>query len=249
MRLLAPLLLLLASGPSWAQALEPDVIGQTLSDTAGGIATAPVATSVRLIVVLTAMTFVPAALMVMTPFTRFTIVFALLRQALGLQQTPPNQVLVGLSLFLSMLVMQPTIDRVKMEAADPFMAGQIETTEALTRAAVPMRAFMMEHVRTNDLEAVMQMGRLSAVESVDEVPTSAIASAFVLSELKTAFVIGVKVYIPFLVIDLVVANILLGMGMMVLPPVVISLPLKLLIFVLMDGWNLLIRSMAAGFGA
>jgi flagellar biosynthesis protein FliP len=245
---LLPLALLLVGGPAFAEVTQPDLIAETLSGTADGLAGAPVATSVRLIVVLTALTFVPAALMVMTPFTRFTIVFALLRQALGLQQTPPNQVLIGLSLFLSLLVMQPTLEQVKVQAADPFMAGEIDTTTALERGAAPMRAFMIEHVRVADLEAVMELGKLPPAERIEDVPTTAIASAFVLSELKTAFVIGVKVFIPFLVIDLVVANILLGMGMMVLPPVVISLPLKLLVFVLMDGWNLLIRSMAAGFG-
>lgn len=208
----------------------------------------PVATTVKMVVLMTAMTFLPAVLLVMTPFTRFVIVFALLRQALGLQQSPPNQVLVGLALFLSMLVMNPTLEQVQDNALDPYLAGEMDTGSFVDEGLKPMRAFMLQNTRRTDLAAVMELGQLSTPDTLDDLPTSAVVSAFVLSELKTAFVVAVKVYIPFLVIDIVVANVLLGMGMMVLPPVVISLPFKLLLFVLMDGWNLLVRSMAAGFG-
>jgi flagellar biosynthetic protein FliP len=143
--------------------------------------------------------------------------------------------------------MRPTVDTVVDTAIDPYIAGEIETGEAITNALGPMRVFMLRNTRRNDLATVMEIGQLEAPGTVDEVPTVAVASAFILSELKTAFVIGVKVFLPFLVIDIIVANILLGMGMMVLPPVIISLPFKILLFVLMDGWNLLVRSMAAGF--
>lgn len=231
---------------AWSQGLV-DPAGDTTVQLAEELRDMPVATSVRIIVLLTAMSLLPAMLVVMTPFTRFIIVFSMLRQALGLQQAPPNQVLVGLALFMSLLVMRPTVDAVIDDAVTPYMAGEIETGDAIQEAIDPMRVFMLRNTRRTDLSAVMEIGRLEAPETLDQIPTVAVASAFILSELKTAFVIGVKVFLPFLVIDIIVANILLGMGMMVLPPVIISLPFKILLFVLMDGWNLLIRSMAAGF--
>ncbi|HCH62973.1 MAG: flagellar biosynthetic protein FliP [Deltaproteobacteria bacterium] len=224
-----------------------DPVGDAAVELADELRDMPVASSVRIIVLLTALSLLPAMLIVMTPFTRFVVVFSMLRQALGLQQAPPNQVLVGLALFMSLLVMRPTVDAVVEEAIDPYIAGEIETGEAVTNALAPMRIFMLRNTRRTDLATIMEIGRLEAPETVQDVPTVAVASAFVLSELKTSFVIGVKVFLPFLVIDIIVANILLGMGMMVLPPVIISLPFKILLFVLMDGWNLLIRSMSAGF--
>lgn len=231
-----------SSGP----ALDP--MGEGIVQMTDEVRDMPVATTVRLIMILTAMTFVPAILLVMTPFTRFIIVFSLLRQALGLQQSPPNQVLIGLALFMAALVMGPTLSEVNDTALQPFMAGQMDTTAALETAVKPMRRFMLSNTRRDDLSAVMAMGRIPAPEALSDIPTTAVVSAFILSELKTAFVIAVKVYLPFLVIDIVIANVLLSMGMMVLPPVIISLPFKLMLFVLMDGWNLLVRSMAAGFG-
>ena len=233
---------MVSSGP----ALDP--MGEGIVQMTDEVRDMPVATTVRLIMILTAMTFVPAILLVMTPFTRFIIVFSLLRQALGLQQSPPNQVLIGLALFMAALVMGPTLSEVNDTALQPFMAGEMDTTAALETAVKPMRRFMLSNTRRDDLSAVMAMGRIPAPEALSDIPTTAVVSAFILSELKTAFVIAVKVYLPFLVIDIVIANVLLSMGMMVLPPVIISLPFKLMLFVLMDGWNLLVRSMAAGFG-
>ncbi len=244
LRLLVVALLLGVPSLAFAQA---DPLGTGVLDVAEEVRDMPVATSVRVVVLLTALTFVPAILLVMTPFTRFVIVFGLLRQALGLQQSPPNQVLVGLALMLSMLVMQPTLDQVKDDAVDPYLAGEIDTVQAYDRFITPMRGYMLKQTRRTDMAVVMEMGRLGTPATFDDIPTSAVVSAHVLSELKSAFVIAVKVYLPFLVIDIVVANILLAMGMMVLPPVIISLPFKLLLFVLMDGWNLLVRSMASGF--
>ena len=147
-----------------------------------------------------------------------------------------------------MLVMRPTLEEVKATALDPYLDNQIETTVALETGLKPMRRFMLANTRQTDMAAVMEMAQMERPEQLDDIPTPAVVSAFVLSELTTAFIIGFKIYIPFLVIDIVVANVLLGMGMMVLPPVIISLPFKLMLFVLMDGWNLLVRSMAAGFG-
>jgi flagellar biosynthetic protein FliP len=231
-----------SSGPA------ADPFGEGIVQMTDEVRDMPVATTVRLIMVLTALTFVPALLLVMTPFTRFIVVFSMLRQALGLQQAPPNQVLIGLALFMAALVMGPTMSEVNDTALQPYMAGEMDTTVALENAIKPMRRFMLSNTRRDDLSAVMNMGRIPAPESLADIPTTAVVSAFVLSELKTAFVIAVKVYLPFLVIDIVIANVLLSMGMMVLPPVIISLPFKLMLFILMDGWNLLVRSMAAGFG-
>ena len=249
------LLLLAMCIPSVAMAQEVVSVGTATDPMAEGVAQMadevrdmPVATTVRLIMIMTALTFVPALLLVMTPFTRFIIVFGMLRQALGLQGAPPNQVLIGLALFMSALIMHPTFSEVHDTALEPYMAGEMDTTVALDNALKPMRRFMLSNTRRDDIAAVMNMGRLPIPETLAEIPTSAVVSAFVLSELKTAFVIAVKVYLPFLVIDIVIANILLSMGMMVLPPVIISLPFKLMLFVLMDGWNLLVRSMATGFG-
>jgi len=251
-RLIAVTVLLMAPGLAFGQDVvsvgAADPFAEGVTQMADEVRDMPVATTVRLIMILTALTFVPAILLVMTPFTRFIIVFSMLRQALGLQQAPPNQVLIGLALFMSALVMGPTLSEVNETAIQPYMAGEMETTAALETAIAPMRRFMLSNTRRDDLSAVMNMGRIAPPETLSEIPTTAVVSAFVLSELKTAFVIAIKVYLPFLVIDIVIANVLLSMGMMVLPPVIISLPFKLMLFVLMDGWNLLVRSMAAGFG-
>lgn len=232
---------------AWAQDAVADPLGPEAEALAEEVRQMPVATSVRLVVLLTALTLAPALLLVMTPFTRFIIVFSMLRQAVGLQQSPPNQVLVGLSLALSLLIMGPTLDTVKTSAVDPYLAGEIETAVFIDNGLAPMRSFMLANTRRADLATVMEIGRIPRPDSLEGVPTGAVISAFVLSELKTAFIIGVKIYLPFLVVDIIVANVLLAMGMMVLPPVIISLPFKLLLFVLMDGWNLLVRSVAAGF--
>jgi flagellar biosynthesis protein FliP len=247
------LLLGLAAFPAIAAAqgvpeAGPDVLGEAAVSLVAGTEELPVSAALRLVLILTAMTFLPAVLLVMTPFTRFVIVFALLRQALGLQQAPPNQVLIGLSLFLSLLIMQPTLTEVNTDAVEPFLAGEMQPVEAIQVGLEPMRSFMLHNTRGDDLAAVLTIGDMEEPPTLEEIPTAAVVSAFVLSELKTAFVIAIKVYLPFLVIDMVIASLLLGMGMMMLPPVIISLPFKLLLFVLMDGWNLLIRSMTAGFG-
>ena len=233
----------LMPGEAWAQDASTPSLDAGFVDIAENVTGKEVSTAVRLVMLLTALTFLPAIVLVMTPFTRFVIVFSLLRQALGLQQSPPNQILIGLSIFLTMLVMNPTLSQVQKDAISPYMAGEIKTGEAVDNAMDPMRDFMMSNVRKDDLAAILKIGRIERPETVEAVPTTAIASAYLLSELKTAFIIAVKVYVPFLVIDIVVASILLGMGMMVLPPVVISLPFKILLFVLMDGWGLLVTSM------
>lgn len=207
----------------------------------------PVSSTIRLLFVLSAMTFIPAVMLAMTPFTRFIIVFSMLRQAIGLQQAPPNQVLVGLSLMLSLMIMHNPLTEAYEQGLEPFMNGEMETFDAVDAAMKPMRGFMLSNTRRDDLQTMMDIGNIGEVETLDDIPSTIVICSFVLSELKTAFVIGVRIYLPFLVVDIIIANILLGMGMLVLPPVVISLPFKIMLFVLMDGWSLLIRSMTASF--
>lgn len=240
---------LLSMGLAFAQDAPVDAAVTQTVEAAGTVLSGTDETSnaVRIIVLLTAMSFLPAVLLVMTPFTRFIIVFSLLRQALGLQQTPPNQVLIGLSLFMSLIVMGPQLEQVQDTALDPYMAGELETGDAIDLGMIPMREFMLANTHKDSMATVLRISRVERPSTLDEIPSPVVVSAFVLSELETAFVIAVKVYIPFLVIDLVVASVLLGMGMMVLPPVVISLPFKLLVFVLMDGWGLLVTNMVASF--
>ncbi len=221
-------------------------VGDALELAASGSGEEAASASVRLVLALTALSLLPGLLLAMTPFTRFIIVFSLLRQALGLQQSPPNQVLIGLSLALTLLVMQPTVDEVWANAAEPYMAGELATEEAYTQAITPLREFMLSNVARQDLATAMRLANMPRPGSLEEVGTPVVVTGFVLSELRTAFTIAVKVYLPFLVVDLVVASVLLGMGMMMLPPVVVSLPFKLLVFVLMDGWGLLVTGLVGG---
>lgn len=232
---------------AFAQDVMPPTVGDGVMDVVEGAAVDEVDSAVRLLVLLTSLSILPAILVLMTPFTRFVIVFALLRQALGLQQSPPNQVLIGLSLMLSLVVMQPTVTEVHENALQPYLDGDIQTTEAIERALGPMREFMLNNVEKDDLAASMKIARMERPETVDDVPTQVVVTAFVLSELRAAFVIGIKVYLPFLVLDIVVASVLLGMGMMMIPPVIISLPFKLMLFVLMDGWGLLVTGLVSGY--
>jgi flagellar biosynthetic protein FliP len=196
---------------------------------------------------ITILSLAPAIVITMTSFTRFIIVFSLLRQALGVQNVPPNQVLVGLALFMSFVVMSPTIDRIKNDAFTPYTKNEIKQEDALAAAAKPIREFMLKHTRDKDLALFLNLQGKERPQSPDEISTASIIPAFIISELKTAFQIGFMIYIPFLVIDIVVASILLAMGMLVLPPVIISLPFKLMLFVLVDGWNLIVGSLVKSF--
>jgi len=227
-------------------AYAQDVASSTV-DLSEEIRDMPVSSTIRLLFILTALTFLPAMILAMTPFTRFIIVFSMMRQAIGLQQSPPNQVLVGLSLFLSLMIMKQPLTQVYDTAVTPFMEGELEVLEAAETAMEPMRNFMFANTRRADLQTMMNISQTPKPETLAEIPSTVVVSSFLLSELKTAFVIGVKIYLPFLVLDIIVANILLGMGMMVLPPIIISLPFKIMLFVLMDGWTLLITSITASF--
>ena len=206
---------------------------------------------VQTLVFFTAMSFIPAALLLMTSFTRIIIVLSLLRQALGLQASPPNQVLIGISLFLTAFVMSPTLDRIHQDAYKPYADKQISFEAALQKGAEPLRAFMLKQTRATDLELFARLagirpgadGKLAAAE----VPFRALVPAFVISELKTAFQIGFMVFIPFILIDLICASVLMSLGMMMVSPVLVALPFKLVLFVLADGWNLLVGSLVASF--
>ena len=217
-----------------------------VAELAEGVNQTPASSAVRLLLLLSGMSFIPAMLVVMTPFVRFVVVLSMLRQALGLQQSPPNQVIVGLSLFLSLVVMQPTLTTAWEGGMSPYLSGETTAEVAMHDTLDPMRGFMFANTRRTNMGVILEVARIPNPQSLDDVPTPALVSAFVLSELKSAFITTIYVFVPFLVIDLVVSSVLVGMGMMMLPPVVVSLPFKIIVFVLMDGWALIVRDLAAG---
>jgi flagellar biosynthetic protein FliP len=231
--------------PSLALAQGAGLPAFTSTPAAGGGQTYTL--SLQTLLLLTSLTFLPAALLMMTSFTRIIIVLSLLRMALGTQSTPPNQVLVGLALFLTFFVMSPTLDRIHTEAYQPLSENRIELGEALDRGAVPLRAFMFKQTRETDLALFARMSNTNGMKSPDDVPMRILIPAFITSELKTAFQIGFAIFIPFLIIDMVVASVLMAMGMMMVSPMVVALPFKIILFVLVDGWNLLLGSLAQSF--
>jgi flagellar biosynthetic protein FliP len=204
--------------------------------------------SLQILLIMTALSFIPAFVMLMTSFTRIIIVFSILRQALGLQQTPSNQILTGMALFLTMFIMAPVFDRVNQDALQPYLAEKITAQDAVAKAEVPVKDFMLAQTRSSDLELFMRLSKRTDIASPDQAPLTILVPAFVTSELKTAFQIGFMIFIPFLIIDLVVASILMAMGMMMLSPLIISLPFKIMLFVLVDGWALIIGTLAGSFG-
>ena len=206
-----------------------------------------VAGIMQIIFVLTILALVPSILILTTSFTRLVVVFSFLRHALGVQTSPPNQVIIGLSLFLTFFIMQPVWQRIHSEALAPYQRHEIGGDEFLTRTTKPVRDFMLKHTRKKDLALFVAMGQNEKPQNPDALALTSIIPAFAISELKTAFEIGFVLYIPFIIVDMVVSSILLSMGMMMLPPVVISLPFKLMLFVLVDGWNLLIESLVKSF--
>jgi flagellar biosynthesis protein FliP len=203
--------------------------------------------TIQTLLVMTALSFLPAALLMMTSFTRIIIVLSLLRHAMGTQTSPPNQILIGLALFLTFFIMSPTLDRVYAEAYLPLSEGRINIMQAAEKAAVPMRSFMLKQTREADLAMFASIAKIDQIEKPEETPMRILLPAYVVSELKTAFQIGFIIFIPFLVIDMVVASILMSMGMMMMSPVMIALPFKLMLFVLVDGWHLVIGSLVQSF--
>ena|SRR5579871_5981433 len=246
LRALAALAALLAVAPATAFAQASPL--QILSvPAAGGGQTFSV--PMQTLLFFSALTLLPALLLLMTSFTRIVIVLSLLRQALGTQNSPPNQVLIGLSLFLTFFVMGPVIDKVYSDAYVPYNEKKIDFEEAVQRAGTPIKRFMLKQTREPDLALFMKLARADAVRDPQEAPFRVVVPAFVTSELKTAFQIAFLVFIPFLIIDMVVASVLMSMGMMMLSPVLIAMPFKLMLFVLADGWTLLVGSLVASFGS
>ena len=201
------------------------------------------ATSIKLLVLLTLLSLAPSLLILMTCFTRVVVVLSFVRSALGTQQTPPNQLLVGLALFITLFVMSPVLSELNITALKPYMADKISQDEAFDNAGDTMKRFMSKHTRTNDLELFLKYGNYEKPEKIEDIPLVALVPAYAISELKTAFQIGFMIFIPFLVIDMVVSSVLMSMGMMMLPPVMIALPFKLLLFILVDGWHLIVESL------
>lgn len=203
--------------------------------------------SLQLLLLLTLLSFVPAILVLMTSFTRIIIVLSFVRNALGTQQLPPNQVIIGLSLMLTFFVMAPTWKEVNANAIQPFLSQQINQEEALEKAEAPLRTFMFKQTREKDLQLFVGLSKIERPQTYRDIPTYVLVPAFVLSELKTAFQMGFAIFIPFMIIDMIVASALMSMGMMMLPPMMISLSFKILLFVLVDGWHLLIQSLVTSF--
>jgi len=203
---------------------------------------------IKIVLVMTVLTLAPAILIMMTSFTRLIIVLSFLRQAMGVQQMPPNQLLVGLALFLTFFIMGPSFTEMNTKGMQPYLAGKISQEVALTETLAPLRKFMFTQTRPSDLALFVKLAKIEKPKNLSEVPTITLIPAFVISELKTAFQIGFIIFLPFLIIDMVASSVLMAMGMMMLPPVVISLPFKIMLFVLVDGWALLIGSMVKSFG-
>ncbi|MEL7310366.1 MAG: flagellar type III secretion system pore protein FliP [Pseudomonadota bacterium] len=247
MRRLSFSLLLMVAGllPAlgWAQTdpttlLIPEVTEETGSS---------ISLSLQVLIAMTLMTLLPAIMLSMTAFIRLIIVLSILRQALGTAQTPPNQVLIGIALFLTMFVMAPVADEINRSAVAPYTEGSMEITEAFANGIAPLRGFMIDQTRDADIKLFANIAGYQGFDSVSDIPITVVIPAFMVSELKTAFQIGFLIFIPFLIIDLVVSSVLMSMGMMMLSPMLISLPFKLMLFVLVDGWALLLGTLAGSF--
>lgn len=238
------LILILFGFNSFAQVTLPTVnLGFKTTDNPTEVVSA-----VKLILMMTVLTLAPAILIMMTSFTRIMIVFSFLRQAMGVQQMPPNQILIGLSLFLTFFIMRPHFEEMNKNGIQPYLAGAINQDLAIDATLAPLRRFMFTQTRDQDLGLFVKLSKIEKPKTRADVPTMVLIPAFIVSELKTAFQIGFIIFLPFLVIDIVASSVLMAMGMMMLPPIVISLPFKIMLFVLVDGWGLLIGSMVKSFG-
>jgi flagellar biosynthesis protein FliP len=225
----------------------PPTAPPALSINLGASEQGNVATAIQIVAIMTLLTLAPSILMLMTSFTRIVIVLGFVRSAIGVQGAPSNQILVGMSLFLTFFIMAPVGKRISEDALQPYMAKTITTEQAWDRASAPLRGFMLKQTRPSEIEFFLGLSGRGPTK-IDEIPINVIAPAFVISELRTAFQMGFLVFIPFLIIDFLVASTLMSMGMMMMPPVMISLPFKLLLFVLVDGWHLVVRSLVESFG-
>ena len=246
-QLIAVMLLAGAAGSAWSQQGATGLAASLPLMVAQGPGGTSYSVPVQTLLFFTALSFLPALLLLMTGFTRIVIVLSLMRQALGTQAAPPNQVILGLSLFLTFFVMAPTFDRIYDKAYAPYAAGTMAAEEAIKQGISPLREFMLKQTRQSDVQLFAKLARLPAEVKGADVPLNVLVPAFVTSELKSAFQIGFMIFIPFLVIDMIVASVLMSLGMMMLSPVLVALPFKLMLFVLADGWNLLLGSLAASF--
>lgn len=239
--LIVSLMLIMCSGFTNFTYGEGEFTIPTVDISLGGDEGENPASTVQIIVLLTVLSIAPSILIMMTCFTRIIIIFSFLRKALSLQTTPPNQVIVALALFLTFFVMRPTFDEININAYQPFAAGEITQEIALEETVKPLKTFMLRQVRTKDLALFADIAGIESIENFDDVTMTALIPAFMISELKTGFEVGFLLFLPFIVIDMIVASTLMALGMMMLPPVMISMPFKILLFVLVDGWNLIIE--------
>lgn len=235
-------LTLISSGAWAAEGIFPGLVVETQPD-----GTQEYSLTLQILGLMTLLTLLPAILLMMTSFARIIIVLSILRQALGTNQTPPNQVLLGLALFLTLFIMAPTFQEINDEALQPYLNDQADFVQAFERAQVPLRRFMLNQTRESDIEMFAEIGGIETLEGPEQVPMQVLIPAFITSELKTAFQIGFLIFVPFVVIDLVVASVLMSMGMMMLSPMMISLPFKIMMFVLIDGWALILGTLASSF--
>ncbi len=240
--LLVPLCV--AAAAQAQSAAQPLKLNIDLTGGAGGIGDVSVA--VQIVILMTLLTLAPSIVMLMTSFTRIVIVLGFVRQAIGVPSAPSNQIIVGLSLFLTFFIMTPVVDRIHDDALQPYFDGKITSLEALERAQAPLKAFMLRQTRTRDIEFFLELGGYGPTP-VKELPMRVVIPSFVLSELQTAFQMGFLVFLPFIVIDFLVSTVLMALGMMMMPPTIVALPFKLLLFVLVDGWELVVRSLVQSF--
>ena len=237
--------------------VEPDIeIQEQLTDDDGvsvgltinsGSEETTLAGTLQILLVITVISLAPSILVMVTSFTRIVVVFHFVRTAVGTQSSPPNNVLIGLSLFLTLFIMAPVFSDIKTNALDPLSANEITQEEAIDKGLEPIRDFMFKQVRQDDLRLFMDIAKIDTVETLDEIPTTVLIPAFIISELRAAFIIGFLIYIPFIILDMVVASVLMSMGMMMLPPTTISMPFKILLFILADGWNLIVGELVKSF--
>lgn len=247
--LIVSLLLLIPVAASAASATSTPNLVPNIDIKIGGGNNTPggTAQTIQILLLLTVLSIAPSILILMTCFTRILVVLSFVRTALATQQMPPNQVLIGLALFMTFFVMAPTFSTVNQQAVQPFMEGKLTQQQALDAAVVPFKQFMAKHTREKDLTLFLNYMKAKKPASINEIPLTALVPAYAISELKTAFQIGFMIFIPFLVIDMIVSSILMGMGMMMLPPVMISMPFKILLFIMVDGWYLIVKSLLDSF--
>jgi flagellar biosynthetic protein FliP len=241
------LLSLMLAAPMACASEANNAGGPGISIQLDGLGTEEGADVLDILITLTVIALLPSILIMTTCFTRITIVLSCVRNAIGLQQTPPNQVLIGIALFLSLFIMSPAISQINETAYQPYQKGEITQTQAMEKAIEPLRGFMLKNTNAEDLNLFLDLGNYERPETTDQIETTVIIPAFITSELKRAFIMGFFIYLPFLVIDMVVASTLMSLGMVMLPPVLISLPFKLLLFVLVDGWGLTLKALVMGF--